>query len=365
VLGAAPLRAATIPVDDGKWDLQGPGVSVGTHDGRAVINVETGVAFRRDVSFQDGTISFDVQVTRRRSFVYLWFRMADDRETEEFYLRPHKSGLPDALQYAPVFQGHSQWQLHHGPGGTAAVEFNPGAWTRVRVVARGTQAALFLGDGPQPALLVPRLARAPRAGYIALRASTPPGTPGSGPVARFANVRVEPDVADFAFPPAPAAAPAPGVVTAWAVSRAWAPREGEDLALPAADSVAPFSAVRAEPSGLVQLHRSVALPEKSRAGAAVARVRVRAAQAGLRAFDLGFSDDALVLVNGKPLFRGEGSYSYDEPRREGLIGYDQARVFLPLVEGDNDLAVVVQDGFGGWGLMGRFPDPSGLVVDAQ
>jgi hypothetical protein len=92
---------------------------------------------------------------------------------------------------------------------------------------------------------------------------------------------------------------------------------------------------------------------------------VRAAQAGPRAFDLGFSDDALVLVNGKPLFRGEGSYSYDEPRREGLIGYDQARVFLPLVEGDNDLAVVVQDGFGGWGLMGRFPDPSGLVVDAQ
>ena len=42
-----------------------------------------------------------------------------DGENEEIYLRPHKTNLPDAIQYAPVFRGQSAWQLYHGPGNTA------------------------------------------------------------------------------------------------------------------------------------------------------------------------------------------------------------------------------------------------------
>ena len=129
------------------------------------------------MKLQDGTIEMDVQVTRRRSFVYITFRMQDDKEYEDFYMRPHKSGLPDALQYAPVHQGQSAWQLYHGPGATTAVEFQPGAWTRLRLVVQGSRAAVFLGAGDRPAM-VARLAREPRAGYIALRAFLLPDTPG-------------------------------------------------------------------------------------------------------------------------------------------------------------------------------------------
>jgi hypothetical protein len=97
--------------------------------------------------------------------------------------------------------------------------------------------------------------------------------------------------------------------------------------------------------------------------AAVARIRVRAARAGTYAFDLGFSDVAIVFVNGRPLFQGNQSYSFDRPRREGLIGFDQARLYLPLAAGDNDVAVVVSDSFGGWGLMGRLVSLEGLSID--
>jgi hypothetical protein len=117
--------------------------------------------------------------------------------------------------------------------------------------------------------------------------------------------------------------------------------------------------------GLLELHRHVAMPANSRAAAAVARIHLRAAQAGPRALDLGFSDRAAVFLNGRPVFEGEASYSFDKPRREGLIGYDQARLWLPLQAGDNELAVVVSDSFGGWGLMGRFADPAGLEVEAR
>jgi hypothetical protein len=94
-------------------------------------------------------------------------------------------------------------------------------------------------------------------------------------------------------------------------------------------------------------------------------VTVRAAEAGRRRIDLGYSDQVTVFLNGRPLYQGDASYSFDTPRREGLIGYDQASLFLPLEKGDNELAVVVSDSFGGWGLMGRFADPSGLAVVAR
>lgn len=357
-----------LPLTDGGWELKGPSAKVERFDDRDVLSVENGFAYRRDVRLQDGTIDFDVQLTRRRSFAYLMFRIADDRELEEMYLRPHKSSLPDAIQYAPVHQGASAWQLYHGPGATAAVAFEPGAWTPVRLVLRGEQAALFVGDLVKPALVVPRLARPPAPGYLALRGFAPPGS-GTGPVARFANVRITPGTPAFDFPrPDPPPVPEPGVVPAWSVSRAFAvPKDGAaPPALPAEAVVGTFSRVEAEPGGRVVLHRHVKLPTPdTRDVAAVARLRVRAAAAGLRRLDLGFSDVATVFLNGRPIFRADAHYSYDDPRREGLVHHGQASVFLPLDQGWNEISVLVSDGFGGWGLMGRFPDAAGLELEAR
>lgn len=349
-------QARALPFPSG-WDLTGTARIVQA-DGRDVLEMETGFGFRRDVSLQDGTIEFDVQVTDRRSFVYVYFRAGADGEREEFYLRPHKSQLPDAVQYAPVWQGRSAWQLYHGPGGTAAAGFNAGAWTRIRVVAEGASAAIFIGDMAQPALVVPRLAREPRAGYIALGGFLPGGVPGSGPIARFANVTVAPGHVPFDFTQARAAADAvparPGVVRRWRVSQAFSPPAAAAIAtLP---EVATATVVEADADGLVPLHRDVRMPEGANAATLVARFTVSAAETGSYAFDLGFSDVATVFVNGTPVFTGDARYSFDRPRREGLIGFDQARLYLPLTAGDNDVAVLLSDYFGGWGIMGRFED---------
>ena len=95
--------------------------------------------------------------------------------------------------------------------------------------------------------------------------------------------------------------------------------------------------------------------------ATVARVRLMAERAGLRRLDLGFSDAATVFLNGQPIFHGNDSYSFPQ-RRDGLMGFDQATVYLPLRAGANDLSVFVTDHFGGWGLMARLPDMQGLRV---
>jgi len=144
-----------------------------------------------------------------------------------------------------------------------------------------------------------------------------------------------------------------------------APSQPPPSVLPDSASTGEFQRVPALPTGLVELDRFVRLPQGSRQAAAVARVHVRATQASRRRLDLGFSDRVTVFLNGSPLYQGEAGYSFDTPRREGLIGYDQASLFLPLDAGDNELAVLVSDGFGGWGLMGRFADASGLAVEAR
>jgi hypothetical protein len=123
--------------------------------------------------------------------------------------------------------------------------------------------------------------------------------------------------------------------------------------------------VDAEPGGLVELHRHVPLPGTGRGAAAVAGLQLRAEREGLYAFDLGFSDTATVFLNGRPLLHADASYSFDQPRRDGLIGFEQARLFLPLRKGDNELRILVTDTFGGWGLMGRFPETAGLAIEPR
>jgi len=59
-----------------------------------------------------------------------------------------------------------------------------------------------------------------------------------------------------------------------------------------------------------------------------------------------------VFLNGAALFTADDSYSFERPRREGLIGLDQGTVYLPLRAGENELVLAVTDVFGGWGLMG-------------
>ena len=357
----------SVPFTGAGWELRGDRTRLARVDGRDVLEVESGFAFRSDVRFQDGTIDFDVQVTRRRSFVYVYFRQVADGEREEFYLRPHKSALPDAVQYAPVWQASSAWQLHHGPGGTATVEFEPGAWIHVRVVVQGTRAALFVNDLTKPALVVSRLSREPQAGSIAFGAFLPANVPGAGPIARFSNVAIREGSIPFDLEGAAGSIPDPvaaaGVVRAWSVSQSFVPDETEVPALPASKLLGEFKRLEAEPSGLLQLDRHVRVPPEHKASTAIARVRVRAAQAGVYAFDLGFSDVATVFLNGQPVFRGVGTYSFDRPRREGLIGFDNARLYLPLRAGENDLDVIVSDTFGGWGLMGRFTNTKGLTVE--
>ena len=132
--------------DDPAWEFVGEGTKVEELDAQTALRLVTGAAVYRDIAFLDGTIEFDLRVTPHRSFAYLYFRMQSEGEHEEIYFRSHKTRLPDAIQYAPVYKGHSQWQLYHDAGSTAAALLPPDEWIPVKLVVQGTQCA---ADGAQ------------------------------------------------------------------------------------------------------------------------------------------------------------------------------------------------------------------------
>ena len=359
-LDAGPTTSGTVDIGDDGWEISGDH-TIENFQGQKALRLESARAYRRDIRFEDGTIEVDVALTGHRSFVYVQFRMQSDGECEEFYLRPHKTELPDAIQYTPVFRRRSNWQLYHGPGSTAAAALPAGEWIRLRIEVSGRQAAVFVGDVDEPQLIVPRLARDPKPGYLALRGFVPRNS--TGPAAHFANLRVLPGQTSFAFPDVEPEKPAPGVVRRWHVSPSFTPTDAVVREIPAdiltGDA---WSSLETEPSGMLVLGRHRDVPEGARRWAVLARLNLAAEEAGSRRLDLGFSDGITVFLNGSPLFSADDSYSFDQPRRQGLITPEQASVYLPLAKGDNDLVLAITDSFGGWGLMGRFNDLSGIEI---
>ena len=119
----------------------------------------------------------------------------------------------------------------------------------------------------------------------------------------------------------------------------------------------------ANADGLVEFERYLERPDNARRAAVVARLAITADEAKTVRLNLGFSDELTVFLNRRLLLADDESYSFNSPRRQGLLTDDQLSVFLPLEKGTNELLLVVTDSFGGWGLSGRFEDAEGVTVE--
>ncbi|MBP9945786.1 MAG: hypothetical protein KBH14_05275 [Vicinamibacteria bacterium] len=362
---AAPARE--LPFTDPAWKITDPRARVEMLGGQRALRMTTGTAFRRDVQLQDGTVEFDLWSTGERAFAYLHFRMQSEDESEALYFRLHKTRLPDSVQYDPFYQGVGNWQLFHGPESTAAANLQAGRWIHVRVVLSGEKAAVFLEGAREPVLVIPKLARGSGGGFLALRSFLGVNIKGDvEPPSSFANVVVKPDVVEYDFSKVvEKQSPAlPGLVTRFRLSPAFAPGEGPVRALPTTlGAPASWAVTESLPSGLVVLASKVKIPEGLRRYATVASFRVRAAAAGVKRLRLGFSDEVSAFLNGQIVYSGDQRYIFNFPRQEGLIHLDQASLYLPLKQGDNEISLVLSEVFGGWGVMAQFEDPSGLIIE--
>src|SRR3712207_29944 len=153
-------QRAEVEGSGGEWYVEGAGraddARVADFLGRSSLWLRNSTnVIRSGVEFTDGTIEFDVAPTERGNFIGILFRRESFPNQENIYLRVHRSGLYNAVQYAPRVQGSSTWQLY--PEFNATAELPRNRWTRVRVEVRGTRLEVYLNDRPEPVLTVPRL----------------------------------------------------------------------------------------------------------------------------------------------------------------------------------------------------------------
>ncbi len=308
-----------------------------------------------DVELTDGVIELELAVAAQRAFHGVVWRVQDEENYESFFVRPHQVGNPDSIQYTPVSNGISSWQLYHGSGFWSATSFPVDGWFRIRVAFAGHRAEVDVGETNEPTLAIAELKRAVAPGRVGVMI----GGPGVH-LARFAYDEAAPVA--FRGGVASSTAPRlPGVVPEWLISSPFA-EHALDWRLPLdrqSLAVKTWTALASEPSGLTDLSRVNGIRDGR--NTVFARTLIRSEREQTTPLELGFSDRAVLFLNGTALYRGDDSYRSRDYRFLGSNGWYDT-VYLPLRAGDNDLVVAVSEDLGGWGLQARFPDASGISL---
>ena len=294
---------------------------------------------------------FDVAFDPGNCSAGLLFRMQDKDNYENFYLRAHESGNEAAMQYTPVFNGTSAWQLCRGVNYRRSAVFRKSNWMRVRVAVFGDWMEVFLDGSDDLALHVFDLKHAPAKGDVALWCDSP---------CYVSDFRIR-EVAEYKFfyNRQPKPTPEHGTVRTWLISSAF-PDERFDIQKPGELSAnLKWVPLTCEYDGLVNIARVAKRTEK--ANAALATFTIVADDACRRRLQFGYSDIAKVLLNGKVLYEGQNLFGSRDADYLGTIGYFD-NVWLDLNKGKNEVLIEVIETFGGWGIMAKLDDMNGIEL---
>jgi hypothetical protein len=356
-------QTLSVPPDSPRWDLQQQ-AKVTDYLGRKCLMIDGGAAAVKDFEMRDGVIDVDVATPAKRGFFGLDVRIDNDGVNyEEIYLRQHKSGLPDAMQYTPVLNTGRNWQIYNGPGFTGAVEIPRDVWFHLRLELTGAQAKLYVKDMDQPALVMNDLKSGVQKGQIALIVLT--GT------TYFSNFEVR------TTPNAPWERHLPqmlsNTLTRWSISPAYdglARNLESPLTKSEVDGIQ-WQDVGAEPPGFVVLYRYRQAPHpvvtfqgdfskrlEPQPGMKVlyARTTIDSDRDQVKKLEIGYSDDVSVFLNGKILYRGRSAQGFRDPGFLGIVNPENDAVYLPLRKGSNELVLAISELGGGWGFICRLTE---------
>jgi hypothetical protein len=356
-------QAQSIPPDSPRWELEGQ-AKVTDYQNRKSLFLDGGAATLKDFKMRDAVIDVDVATPATRGFFGIQFRISDDDKNAEWvYLRQHKSGLPDAIQYTPVLNTGLNWQIYNGPGFTAAVDIPRDVWFHMRVEIAGAQAKLYVKDMGKPVLVMNDLKSGVQQGRIALAVLT-----GATYFSNF-EVHETPAVAWERHNPVMP----PNTLTKWSISPSYdalAQNLEQPLTKAVIDKIQ-WQDVEAEPPGFVVLYRYREAPHLSvsfandfskrlepQPGTKVlyAKTTIDSDRDQVKKLYIGYSDEVSVFLNGKILYRGRSAQYFRDPGFLGIVNPENDAVYLPLTKGHNELILAVSEIGGGWGFICRLMD---------
>lgn len=344
-----------IPFDSNQWTIEAEQSRVEDYQGKKALWLKKGRAYAKAATMQDGIIEFDIAFPQARGFTGVTFRMQDTNNYEEFYLRPHQSGNPDANQYTPVYETISSWQLYHGEGYGVPIKYKFNEWFHVKLVISGSRGEVFIGDMSKAVLPIPVLKREVKSGMLGI----------------YAQADVSVYFANFTYTPQstpaltstfkPEAPMPPHTISEWQISSPFDEKELTNLQwlTNTQKNALTWQKLTTENTGTANLSSISKFGPKS--NTVFAKISLTSDSEQIKKLHLGFSDRVNVYMNDQILYSGHDEFLTRDYRFLGTIGYFD-EVYLPLKKGKNELWIAVSETFGGWGLKGRFDDMNGIKI---
>ncbi len=310
----------------------------------------SGVALINDQAGGQGRLRADIYNSRARQFANLVFHASDGDNNEDVYLRIHKSGLEDSVQYTPQIKGESHWQLF--PNHQAQINFGQADWIgfEVEFNERQARASVHTDHGVEHLDIAELILRGDGEG-LGLRSLFG---------ACFSNVSFDPSpvvLNNISAEPIERA----GLITQWGLSNAH-PFTGFE-----AVSATSWDQVESEANGTVLISRYRAKAqggnfEANGVDVVTAGVIVTSESDQTVRLNFDVSDMARIALNGQDLVELNNSFRAKNAQTlfRGDFDINTQTLFLPLRAGENVLTFTVADRANGWGLAARL-DPDADV----
>jgi hypothetical protein len=361
---AQSSQTLSIPPDSPRWELEGQAKAT-EFLGRKCLYLDGGAATLKDLELRDAVIDVDIATPASRGFFGIQFRITNDGANAEWvYLRQHKSGYSDALQYTPVLNTGLNWQIYNGPGFTGAIDIPKDVWFHMRLEVSGAQAKLYVKDMDKPALIMNDLKSGVQKGPVALAVLT-----GATYFSNFELRETPPAAWDRHYPTMP-----PETLTKWSLSPSYdaLARNLEQPLSPSERDAIKWQDVEAEPPGFVVINRyresphprvsfandfSKRLERQPGMKVVYARTSIVSERDQVKKLYLGYSDDVSVFLNGKIFYRGRSAQNFRDPGFLGIVNPENDAIYLPLKKGRNELMLAVSELGGGWGFICRLVEP--------
>jgi hypothetical protein len=337
----AQNQTESIVLNDSNWETYKGTATFETFQNKETL-VLNGKTILKNKDFSNGTIEVDVYANEKRSFAGIIFRK-QQQTMEDVYMRLHKSSQADAVQYTPIYNDESNWQLYREY--QANITFKNKGWNTLRIEINNSSATVYVNN--EKALTIDDLKTTHATGEIGLFSLF---------TNRFSNFRVTNKDAVSASKIDEQINIDPTIISQWNITKAF-PYSGDKLNFTDFSKEA-YNTVTTEKSGLLPFSKYIEKPsagnfEKNKEVYAVATTSIESNNNEVTLFSFDYSDKIIVYLNGKAIFKGNNAFRSKGIQYQGHIDMNANKLYLNLKKGKNTLHCVVIDKANGWGLIGK------------
>lgn len=354
LLGIAAHAQEIIPLDTNNWEFNGKNV-IEQYKGKHAVYNQAGSIKLKNQKFLNGTIEFDLYLKEARMFTGVFFRV-NGNSGEQFYVRPHLSGKPDANQVAPSINGVTPWQLYFGPRYSFPYEYKYNDWTHVKVVVNNRKAQVFLDYADKPNLSW-NLFTEPKEGEIIIIG-------GGSQAIHIADVKIDRNNYELkGFNPIERKG-IEGLVSEWEISDMFEEKLLEDpnKIVELIEARSWGRKIQVEEGVAANIARQQLLYNGEPGNTVFAKITITSNKDQIKLFNFGYSDRVVAILNGESIYRGNNKWQSRDYRYLGTVGLFDG-IYLDLKNGENTLLMAVSEDFGGWLVTGKFVDGKGITVN--